>query len=79
MKYVWEAALKGVDTLSQYDSRIHEYTRILLDESSITLQRELKTKKENEKIDQYIKKLLDFLALYASLKPTHLVLEYLIR
>ena len=79
MKTVWEAAMNGAEALSQYDTRIHTYTRILLDESSITLQRELKTIKENQELDKLIQKLLNFLTLYASLKPTHLIIEYLIR
>ena len=79
MKEVWESALKGAETLSQYDPRVNDYSHILLDESSITLQRELKTKQENKEIDKLIQKLLNLLTLYASSKSTHLILEYLIR
>jgi hypothetical protein len=44
MEIVYDAALSGLTTLSQYDGRFGEFSDGLLHRSAISLQRELKTK-----------------------------------
>jgi len=79
VKVVLDAALDGIQEIEQYDNRISKYRESLFQDSSIYVQRELKTSKENESINKEISSLLELLSLYASLPPTHRILEYLIR
>lgn len=45
---IYETAIKGLKALSQYDSRFAKFHRTLFMESSINLQRELKTSSVTE-------------------------------
>ena len=76
---VYEACMGAVRTLAQYDSRFEGYDEDILHPNSISAQRELKTKEENKEIDKRIKSLLKLLALYATEKSSHLILEYLLQ
>ena len=76
---VLEAAQNGLQTLNQYDGRFGGYLESLLHPSSVSLQRELKTKEENAGLDKDLHSLLSLLSLYASQAATHKVLEYLIQ
>lgn len=76
---IYEAAINGLQVLIQYDERFSIYLTGILHQSSITLQRELKSKDENNVLDIEIKSLLELLSLFALESSTHKVLEYLIR
>ncbi len=41
---IFAAAIQGLNTLSQYDRRLDVFRETLLDQSSVEVQRELKTK-----------------------------------
>lgn len=79
MQTVLDAAQNGLSTLSQYDGRFGTYSDSLLHPSSVSLQRELKTKEENAALDKEIHGLLSLLSLFASELPAHKVLEYLVQ
>lgn len=49
---VWEAAVKGLRALAQYDMRLTEYLDSLLHESRIDMKRELKTEEVTVIISQ---------------------------
>lgn len=76
---VYDACIKALTTLSQYDSRFDSYLEDILHSSSINFQRELKTSDENKILDAKLNKLLIHLSLFASTSESHRVLEYLIR
>jgi U3 small nucleolar RNA-associated protein 10 len=76
---VYDAALNGLKTLSQYDGRLAAFQDGLLHQSSTTVQRELKTAAENQSLDKEISILLEHLSIFAAEPSTHLILEYLIR
>ena len=77
--FVYEAALNGLKTLSQYDGRLSGFQDGILHSSSTTVQRELKTAAENQSLDKEITILLEHLSIFAAEPSAHLVLEYLIR
>ena len=79
MGTVLEAAQNGLMTLNQYEGRFGFYTENLLHPSSVSVQRELKTKEENASLDKDINGLLALLSLYAPQAAAHKVLEYLIQ
>ena len=76
---VYEAALNGLRTLSQYDGRLSAFQDGIMHSSSISVQRELKTSAENQSLDKEISILLEHLSIFAAEPSAHLVLEYLIR
>ena len=76
---VYRAALRGLETLCQYNRDLEPYIDSIFHESSMTLQRELKTSKENATLNSELNHLLSILSLYNSLPQMHLVLEYMIR
>eukprot|EP01040_Poterioochromonas_malhamensis_P003538 gene3538-3779_t len=76
---VYEAAVTGLKVLIQYDNRFEKFLTGILHTSSVDIQRELKTREENDQLDQEIDKLLNLLSLWAFEPNAHLVLEYLIR
>ena len=75
----YDAALNGLITLSQYDSRLSAFRDGILHPSSMSLQRELKTAAENQALDRDISSLLNYLSLYAGEPAAHTIIEYLIR
>lgn len=77
--HVYDAAINGLNILNQYDGRFSSFKDGLLHTSSMTVQRELKTKVENQSLDKEISILLEYLSIFAAEPSTHLVLEYLIR
>jgi U3 small nucleolar RNA-associated protein 10 len=77
--HVYDAALNGLNILNQYDGRFSSFQDGLLHQSSMTVQRELKTAAENQSLDKEISILLEYLSIFAAEQATHLVLEYLIR
>lgn len=79
VRTVYDAAVSGLNTLKQYDGRFEAFLEGLLHPSSIEIQRELKTREENDKLDVEIARLLKLIALFAHEESAHLVLEYLIR
>jgi U3 small nucleolar RNA-associated protein 10 len=76
---VYDAAVNGLITLSQYDERFSNFLTTILHPSSQQLQRELKTKEENALLDSQINELFDLLSLFCTNENSHKVLEYLIR
>ena len=76
---VYASAIKCAEALSQFDRRFQPFFGNLLHESSMSLQRELKTGKDNKKLNIELASLFNVLSLYASVPSMHLVLEYLIR
>eukprot|EP01038_Epipyxis_sp_PR26KG_P011017 gene11017-14796_t len=76
---IYQAAVTGINILIQYDERFESFSQNVLHPSSMEIQRELRTKEENSKLDAELTKLFRLLCLYALEQPTHLILEYLIR
>jgi hypothetical protein len=76
---IYEASINGLQVLIQYDERFATYLNGILHQSSVTLQRKLKSKDENNVLDSEIKSLLELLSLFSLESATHKVLEYLIR
>lgn len=76
---IYETAIRGLNTLSQYDERLDVYKETVLHPSSVEIQRELKTVEENKAIDKSLGKLLNHLSLFVFEPNCHVVLEYLIR
>jgi U3 small nucleolar RNA-associated protein 10 len=79
MLEVHRAAVRGLEVLSQYDHNFESYLGSIFHDSSVNLQRELKTKAENEVLNSELRDLLAALAFYSALPATHTILEYLIR
>lgn len=61
------------------DGRFSPFASTLLNESSKSFERNLQTKEVNENLDKSIHSLLRLLSNYFLLKPTHKILEYLLR
>lgn len=76
---IYQAAFSALVTLQQHDDRLIPFTEKLFHPSSVKLQRELKTSEDNKALDKDLNSLLSILALFSSEKPSHLILEYLIR
>lgn len=76
---IHESAVNGLKAIIQYDSRFSVYLTTIFHQSTISLQRELKTKAENIELDKQLHDLLYLLAPYVLEPSCHTVLEYLIR
>ena len=70
---VYDAALNGLKTLNQYDGRLSAFQDGILQPSSMTVQRELKTAAENQSLDKEITILLEHLSIFAAEPSAHLV------
>jgi U3 small nucleolar RNA-associated protein 10 len=76
---VYNAALKGIEILCQYNENFELYLDTIFHASSVSLQRELKTAAENDVLNSELSSLFNLLSLYCTLPEAHTVLEYLIR
>ena len=76
---IHSAALNGAETLLQYEPKMQIFIDTILHDSTINLQRELKTSQENDLLNKELSDLFAVLTIFASFPSTHLVLEYLIR
>jgi hypothetical protein len=79
MREVYRAAVRSIEVLIQYDHTFETYLTSIFHESSMSLQRELRTSTENEVLNSQIREMLASLAFYNSLPAMHTVLEYLLR
>ena len=76
---IHSAALNGAETLLQYEPKMQIFIDTILHDSTINLQRELKTSQENDLLNKELSDLFAVLTIFASFPSTHLILEYLIR
>eukprot|EP00953_Heterococcus_sp_UTEX-ZZ885_P012423 7127-Heterococcus_DN1.PRE.2 len=79
LESVREAALSGIATLCKQDDRFAAYEDTLLSKDAMVTPREMHTQDVNQKIDKSITSLLRLLSPYLMNRPSHLVLEYLVR
>jgi U3 small nucleolar RNA-associated protein 10 len=79
LETVREAALSGIATLCKLDDRFAAYEDTLLSKDAMATPREMHTQDINQKIDKSITSLLRLLSPYLMNRPSHLVLEYLVR
>ncbi|EKX47067.1 hypothetical protein GUITHDRAFT_50349, partial [Guillardia theta CCMP2712] len=71
--------LSGLAELEKQDPSLHKYEKLLFNRSPSTFHRENQSYDAMKSINQSIKSLLKALAPYFLLRPTHKILEFLIR
>ena len=75
---VYKLGLQGLQKLIELNPKFKDFEKNLFDQASISMEREMQTKKVNEKLDKTIKQFLYLLSPYFLLKPTEKALEWLI-
>uniref|UniRef100_A0ACD5UCQ6 Uncharacterized protein n=1 Tax=Avena sativa TaxID=4498 RepID=A0ACD5UCQ6_AVESA len=79
LRAILPIALSGLEHLTSVDERFAKYSKTLFSETSLELNREQQTPKENEKLNKSISSYLRLLAGYLQLPAALKTLEYLIR
>ncbi|XP_047063936.1 uncharacterized protein At3g06530-like [Lolium rigidum] len=79
LRAILPIALSGLEHLTGVDERFAKYRKTLFSETSLELNREQQTTKENDKINKSISSYLRLLAGYLQLPAALKTLEYLIR
>ncbi|KAL6651157.1 hypothetical protein ACP70R_010082 [Stipagrostis hirtigluma subsp. patula] len=79
LRAILPIALSGLEHLTSVDERFARYSNTLFSETSLEVNRELQTPKENDKLDKSISSYLRLLAGYLQLPAALKTLEYLIR
>eukprot|EP01114_Cavostelium_apophysatum_P019937 TRINITY_DN6557_c0_g1_i2.p1 TRINITY_DN6557_c0_g1~~TRINITY_DN6557_c0_g1_i2.p1 ORF type:complete len:2043 (+),score=611.24 TRINITY_DN6557_c0_g1_i2:150-6278(+) len=72
-------ALEGLEELERQDDRFTSFRETLLSRDYVSIDRDVRTKDWNQKLDQSISEFLRLLSPFFLLRPAHKILEYFIR